>query len=149
MGRSPVSSFLDTLKISKLTKDDIDPVELLIGFMWSYFDLLQTDRMAKTIDEKYFDALTRMHGRFRQQMHDLNLDADEMWRLLKTRYDQYHQSHRSEGKIDYTFKKAAWEMAKNIHDGPNVLLEFELTLFLQQNILDIDKAIKNISLRDT
>jgi hypothetical protein len=39
-------------------------------------------------------------------------------------------------------------MAKNIHDGPNVLLlEFQLTVFLRQNILHIEKAIKDILTR--
>jgi hypothetical protein len=141
-----VVSFLDICEHSfqekaKLSRDDIDQVELLIALMWSYFDLCQ--------NEKYLDALTRMHGRFRQHMNDLNLDADEMWRLLQARYDQYRQTHRSEGKIDFTYKKAAWEMAKNIHDGPNVLLEFQLTVFLQKNILHIGKAIKDMSLSNT
>jgi hypothetical protein len=142
-----VASFLDDLehgalkKMEHIRRDEIDQIELLIAFMWSYFDLLQ--------NEKYLDALTRMHGRFRQHMNNLNLDADKMWRLLQARYDEYRQRHRSEGTIDFTYKKAAWEMAKNIHDGPSVLLEFQLAVSLQNNILHIGKAIKEMSLSNT
>lgn len=141
-----VASFVDTWehsfhKIAKHSRDDIAQVELLIAFMWSYFDLLQ--------DKKYLDALTRMHERFRQHMNELNLDANEIWYLLQARYDEYRRSHRAEGVIDYTYKRVAWEIGKNVHDGPNVLLEFQLTVSLQQNILHIGKGIKGISLSNT
>src|SRR6266542_2660174 len=140
-----VVSFLDTWEHSlqekaKLSRDDIDQVELLIAFMWSYFDLLK--------NEKHLDALTRMHGRFRQHMTELNIDADEMWHLLQARYDEYRQRHSSKGTIDFTYKRAAWEIGKNIniHDSPNLWLEVKVVVSLQQNVLHIGKAIKNMSL---
>lgn len=140
-----VESFLDLWEhtvqektiVSSVSRDDIDQVELLIAFMWSYFDLLQ--------NEKYLDAFTRMHGRFRQHMTELNIDADEMWHLLQARYDEYRQSHRSKGTIDFTYQRVSWEIAKNIH-GPNLWLEFQVGVSLKQNVLHIGKAIKNMSL---
>jgi hypothetical protein len=125
-------------KLSSLSRDDIDHGELLIAFMWSYFDLLQK--------EKYLDALTRMHGRFRQHMTDVNVDADEMWRISQARYDEYLQSHRSKGTTDFTYQEVSSEIAKNLHDGPNLWLRFQVRVHLQQNIIHIGKAIKNMSL---
>ncbi len=140
-----VVSFLDNWEQSlkerhnpPLGRNEIDQIELLIAFMWSYFDLLQ--------NEKYLDALTRMHGRFRKHMNNLNLDADKMWRLLQARYDEYRQRHRSEGTIDFTYKRVAREIAKNIHDGPSVWLEFAITISLQKQVQHIGEAIKNMSL---
>jgi len=136
-----VGSFLDIWEesikkrgLGSASRDSINKVELLIAFMWSCFDLLQ--------EEKYLDSLTRMHGRFRQHMNELNLDPNEMWRLLQVRYDEYLQSHRAEGKVDFTYKRAAWKISENIYDGPDVLLEFQVTISLQKIVLHIGQNIK-------
>jgi len=144
-----VASFLDIWEHSfqektNLSKDDIDQVELLIAFMWSYFDLLQ--------NKEYLDAFTMMHGRFRRHMNDLNIDADEMWRVLQARYDEYRQKHRSQGAIDFTYKKVASEICKNILNldipNTNLMLELQITITLQQNVLNIGKAIKSMPIKD-
>lgn len=145
-----VSSFLDGLdhsqKINKVRvyREDINQVELLIAFMWLYFDLLQV--------EKYDKALTRMHSCFMNHMINCGLKEDKIWHLLQTRYDEYRQRHRSQGAIDFTYKKVASEICKNILNldipNTNLMLELQITITLQQNVLNIGKAIKSMPIKD-
>ena len=141
-----VSSFLDGLDHSqkinevKVDRKDINQVELLIAFMWLYFDLLQV--------KKYEKTFTRMHTCFMNHMtKKLNLEEPEIWQTLQMRYDEYRQS-----AIDSTFKKVASEICKNILDldmpNTNLMLELQMTITLQQNILKIGKTIKSIPLKD-
>lgn len=123
----------------KVDREDINQVELLIAFMWLYFDLLQV--------KKYEKTFTRMHTCFMNHMAKLNLEEPEMWHTLQMRYDEYRQS-----AIDSTFKKVASEICKNILDldmpNTNLILELQMTITLQQNILKIGKTIKSIPLKD-
>lgn len=89
-------SFLDSLndplqqKTVKVNREEINPIELLIAFMWLYYDLLQ--------GEKYDKALTQMHTCFMNDMIIVNgLPKDEVWHLLQMRYDEYRQSHKISG----------------------------------------------------
>jgi hypothetical protein len=139
-----VSSFLDGLEHSqkinevKVDREDINQVELLIAFMWLYFDLLQV--------KKYEKTFTRMHTCFMDHMTKLNLEEAEIWQTLQMRYDDYRQS-----AIDSTFKRVASEICKNILDldmpNTNLMLEVQMTITLQQNILMIEKTIKSNSLK--
>lgn len=143
-------AFLDSLndplqqKMVKVDREEINQHELLIAFMWSYFDLLQV--------EKYEKAITTMHTCFMKNVIKCGLPEDEIWHLLQMRYDEYRQSHRSQGAIDFTYQKVAHEICKNIlnRDMPNtnLLLLTNVTIVLQQNILNIGKAIKSIPLKD-
>ena len=102
-----VSSFLDYLehwqKMTpsefKVDRKSINQVELLIAFMWLYFDFFDLLR-----DKKYEKPLTRMHTCFMNHMTNLGLES-EIWHLLQMRYDEYLQRHRSHGEIDFTYKK--------------------------------------------
>lgn len=146
-----VSSFLDSLarpvqqKMVKIDREKINQVELLIAFMWLYYDLLQ--------GEKYDKALTQMHTCFMNDMIIVNgLPKDEIWHLLQMRYDEYRQSHRSRDGIDFTYQKAASEICKNILDldipNTNVILWGLVTITLQDNILNNGKTIKSMHIKD-
>ncbi len=143
-------SFLDSLndpdskKMVKVDREQINQRELVIAFMWLYYDLLQ--------GEKYDKALTKMHTCFMNNMIKLELPEEETWNLLQMRYDEYRQSHRSQGGIDYTYKKAAFNICKNIlgRDMPdaNLFLWTKVAIVLQQNIVNTGKAIKSIPFKN-
>lgn len=105
-----VSSFLDGLdhsqKINKVkaNREDINQVELLIAFMWLYFDFLQV--------EKYHKALTRMHSCFMNHIIKCGLKEDEIWHLLQMRYDEYRKRHSSQGEIDSHIKRSLLKSVK-------------------------------------
>lgn len=141
-------SFLNSLnasfqqKMIKIDREEINQLELLIAFMWLYYDLLQ--------GEKYDKALTQMHTCFMNNMINLGL-SEETWNLLQMRYDEYRQSHRDKDTIDFTYRKVAYEICKNILDldtCTNIDLWTKVTIVLQQNILNIGKATKSIPLKD-
>lgn len=129
---------------NRIDTEKIDEVELLIAFMWSYFDFLQA--------RKYGKALTTMHSCFMHQMGQFELKEDEVWHLLQARYDDYRKSHRSQDDIDFTYQKVSHEICKNILqlDVPNtdIFLWTSVTITLQEQILNIGKAIKNKTIKD-
>lgn len=147
-----VSSFIDILqqtslqKMAKVDREKINQTELLLAFMWSYFDALQV--------EKYEKAFIRMHTCFIQFMTKLGHKdkEEEIWHTLKMRYDEYQKSHRSKDGIDFTYKKVAHEICKNILEldtpNTNVWLWFSITSCLQSNILNIAKTIESIRIKD-
>jgi hypothetical protein len=144
-------SFLDSLndplqqKTVKVNREEINQVELLIAFMWLYYDLLQGG--------KYEKALTQMHTCFMNDMIiKCELPEDEIWHLLQMRYDEYRQFHRSQDAIDFTYQKAAQKICKNIlgldRQNANLDLWVLVAINLQQCILKYGKAIKSIPLKD-
>jgi hypothetical protein len=146
-----VKSFLDNLeqtslkKECKTTREQINQTELLTAFMWSYFDAMQV--------EKYEKTFVRMHTCFIKFMTKLGHKEDEIWNTLKIRYDEYHKSHTSKDKIDFTYRNVAHEICKNILDleTPNIdiFLWLLVTTTLQQNMLHTGKTIVSMPIKDS
>jgi hypothetical protein len=146
-----VKSFLENLeqdsmqKVSKVKREQINQTELLLAFMWSYFDLMQV--------EKYEKTFARMHTCFIKFMTKLGHKENEIWHTLKTRYDEYHKSHTSKDKIDFTYRNVAHEICKNILDleTPNInpFLWLLVTTTLQENMLRTGKGIVSIPIKDS
>lgn len=144
-------SFLDSLdkfpqKILKVSKEDINQTEVIIAFMWLFYDLLQQD-------DKYHKALTQMHSRFMNHMAKYDLSTEDTRDILLMRYDEYRECHRHKGTIDFTYKLVGAKICKNILDlntpNTNLYLEGAVIIALQESILNIGKHIKSISIKDT
>ncbi len=143
-------SFIDHVKeqrrknegLLRINIDDIDVLELIIAFMWSYFDLLQVERFRKSLDV--------MHDHFFSFVKKTGEDDKLAYELLSARYDEYRINFRKQNKPDYS-KVAHLISAKIQHlDSPctNIILHTMITITLQENILNVGEAIKNTSPRD-
>jgi hypothetical protein len=141
-----VMSFIESLDSPDLQvdKEEIDEVELLIAFMWLFFDRMQ--------NVTYANSFTRMHSCFMTDIGKMGLEKDEMWQLLQNRYDEYRTAHRCQGGDD-TYEKVAHEIHKNILglDMPAVGIAFWyfLTVHIQEYLKAMGKVIEQIHIKDT
>lgn len=126
-------------------KKEIDQVEILISFMWLFFDRMQ--------NPKYAEGFTRLHSRFMTYIRGLGLDESETWALLQRRYDEYRRAHRTQAEGDNTYGKVAHEILSNIlgSDTPTMGVMFWhfLTISIQEHMIASGNLIKQIQIQDT
>jgi hypothetical protein len=147
-----VSSFMLSLDSPELRvrveftdkKKEINQIELLITFMWLFFDRMQNPKYAK--------GFTRFHSRFMAHIGEAGLEESETWQLLQRRYDEYRRVHRSQGAVDNTYGKIAHEIQSNILglDVPSVGVVFWhfLTASIQEHMIASGNLIKQIQILD-
>jgi len=126
-------------------KKEIDQVELLIVFMWLFFDRMQ--------NPKYAEVFTRLHSHFMTYIRGVGLDEAETWALLQRRYDEYRRSHRSQAEVDDTYGKVSHEIQSNIlgSDMPCTGIVFWpfLTIGIQEHMIASGNLIRQIQIQDT
>jgi hypothetical protein len=147
-----ISSFMLSLDSPELRvrveftdkKMEINQIELLIAFMWLFFDRMQNPKYAK--------GFTRFHSRFMAHIDEAGLEESETWQLLQRRYDEYRRVHRSQGAVDNTYGKIAHEIQSNILglDVPSVGVVFWhfLTASIQEHMIASGNLIKQIQIQD-
>lgn len=119
-----------------IKKEDIDIKELIIVTMWSIFDILQ--------DKKYERALNVMHKCYIGEYKLSGNEADAEMKKISARYKEYLKIFRNQDKPDYSIISSA--IAKNISKKPNAetnpILNFTITIHLQQTILALGEMLK-------
>jgi hypothetical protein len=135
--------FPEKLELSN-KKEEIDQVELLIAYMWLFFDWMQ--------QPKYAEAFTRLHSRFMALVREAGQDEKETWALLQRRYDEYRRAHRTQGEVDNTYGKVAHEIQDNILGlnvpSVNIVFWVSLTVSIQEHLIASGNLIKQIQIHD-
>ena len=142
-----VSSFmasLDSLEFQFISKkEEIDQIELLIAFMWLFFDRMQ--------NPKFAEAFTRLHSCFMTYIRGLGLDESETWALLQRRYDEYRRTHRAQAEVNDTYDKVAHEIQSNIlgSEMPSTGVKFWhfLTISIQEHMIASGNLIRQIQIQ--
>lgn len=123
--------------------DQIDQVELLIAFMWLFFDRMQ--------NPKFAEAFTRLHSRFMTHIRGIGLDESRTWALLQRRYDEYRRVHRAQAEVDDTYGTVAHEIQRNIlgTDMPStgVMFWHFLTISIQEHMIASGDLIKKVEIK--
>jgi hypothetical protein len=118
----------------RVNADDIDVLELLIAFMWLYFDFLQIEKFRKSLDV--------MHGCFFDFVKKNGGDGKSAYDLLSARYDEYRHNFRNQETPNYTL--VAYRISANIQhlDSPvDFMLQTMIIICFQANILTVGKDI--------
>ena len=129
--------------LAGVDKGDIDRVELAVAFMWSCFDLLQAT--------EFHEPLTHMHKCFLEHIKSLNMNVAAAWETLEERYEKYSTDFRSHENPDYnTVAPAVREnILKSGSPDVNSIMEIIIATHLTNNIINIGKNLKDITISDS
>ncbi len=130
-------------KYPKLVKEkaNVNFREILVGYMWAIFDLLNTN-------SKYEKATHFLFGGYVRFLDLDKKDADEEMQFLEKRFDEYKDLFRKDGKIDYSYFTVALVMSEKIAHEEAVLFVVHLAISIQEFILMWDKLLNKIEIID-
>lgn len=135
-----------TKKMVNIDKENINQIELLIAYMWAFFDHLDMLHL-----KNYDKVLTKMHSCFINQMINYGLSEKELWQLVKMRYDEYRKIHRSQKGTSISHEKVAYNICNNIL-RKEVNTEFIfcslISIDFNSKIFTMSDTFKNISITD-